>query len=252
MVDAGDSKSPALTGVPVRVRPWVPTLRNHCPHDPRRFVGQIGFVSICEMVRTFHRDWIGFGSSGFTNMAKKCSPVESRPSGGADPGRKINQGLNKICKLLEKHLFMRFTQRKAKAVSNPRVVEDVLVFVNEFAAPSGDTDKFRTNFAFLKTSIWYNGPAQLGGDVCRSRGRPHKTRITKDAGDVRTPLSLWQCSEHAKARRVVVAILATANRWLFSRPASEVRAGSQIRHVPGTVQVNGFCGPALRHRPAAA
>ena len=25
MVDAGDSKSPALTGVPVRVRPWVPT-----------------------------------------------------------------------------------------------------------------------------------------------------------------------------------------------------------------------------------
>ena len=24
MVDAGDSKSPALTGVPVRVRPWVP------------------------------------------------------------------------------------------------------------------------------------------------------------------------------------------------------------------------------------
>ncbi len=26
MVDAGDSKSPALTGVPVRVRPWVPLL----------------------------------------------------------------------------------------------------------------------------------------------------------------------------------------------------------------------------------
>jgi hypothetical protein len=26
MVDAGDSKSPALTGVPVRVRPWVPTF----------------------------------------------------------------------------------------------------------------------------------------------------------------------------------------------------------------------------------
>ena len=29
MVDAGDSKSPALTGVPVRVRPWVP----HFPHN---------------------------------------------------------------------------------------------------------------------------------------------------------------------------------------------------------------------------
>ncbi len=56
--------------------------------------------------------------------------------------------------------------------------------------------------------------ALLRGNVCRSRGRPHRTCITKDAGDVRTPLSLWQRSERARVRRVCVAILSIARRWI--------------------------------------
>ena len=42
MVDAGDSKSPALTGVPVRVRPWVPHLDLEWPFNEKDMCKSIG------------------------------------------------------------------------------------------------------------------------------------------------------------------------------------------------------------------
>ena len=64
MVDAGDSKSPAFAGVPVRVRPWVPNLRIRPVHvrSIRAVKIAVGrFVSIPEMVFEFAPDWVAFG-----------------------------------------------------------------------------------------------------------------------------------------------------------------------------------------------